>query len=126
MSLGGVLEFGLEADDKVAGIGGAIKTGIDIGGNLTFNNTTIDIVEFDTLIPGIYHLISWNGTPSSGPLSLSLGNTPNNGFNYQLLTVFTGSGDIYLQVSAIPEPSTLGLALFGLFGMMRLRRRRKK
>jgi hypothetical protein len=117
LAVPGTLEFLLEAADE----GGTLSTGLNVNGNIDFTGASIDVTDLGDMIIGVYRLVEWTGTRTDTP---TLGNLPDNGFEYALLVSGTNSGFVELSVAAaIPEPSSLLLCCCGALAMMRRRRR---
>lgn len=121
--------------------------GIDVGGNLSFTGSTTIILDFallgssvdwsdsfwNTSITGTsgWKLFDVNGTISGFEENLQLAAGSNTDSSSQSLTgvrsdasfyLYRGSDGIYLNYSAVPEPSAALLAALGMMGLLRRKR----
>lgn len=134
----------LPGDDSVgSAIAGAFGT-LETGPILQLNNTdaVVNVAGFDpialsntpTLIFDLLLTVSGSAEPGSFPVTINNGDTPGAGFSFtisdennaeilsSLTSVNPGSVNI---VAAVPEPSSLALAMLALGGLT-LRRQRNK
>lgn len=100
-------------------LAGGTYSMLEVMGNLSFNDATLNIVALDGFGAGVYQLFSYTGTQTG---SLTLGSLPS-GFDAERLTIQYGEGRVDLIV-AVPEPTISLLFGAGVLLLLTLPRRR--
>jgi hypothetical protein len=110
-----VLDFDFDAPGVSTASPGSSDM-VNVAGNLVMDGI-LQITDAGSFGQGVYKLFSYTGGLTDSGLVL-----PSSGiYTYSLDTSETGS--VYLNVSAVPEPTSL--AMLGLFGLPMLTRRRR-
>jgi hypothetical protein len=91
---------------------------LTVAGSLTINGGSLNLTDMGGMGAGLYTLIDY-GTFSGSLTGLG---TPTGPAGYAFELIDTGS-TIELAVTAVPEPSTVAIAVFGLIGCICTRRR---
>lgn len=109
-------------------VGGGVNDLIDVAGDLHVDDgtVTLDVTPLAGFGLGTYTLITFSGSIFGDGTNFQIGDAPTSIGSYRVLANSFATGGGNVQLMAVPEPSSLLLAVAGLLALLAVGRRRRR